>query len=379
MTEAYCGSFDGIHSPSAHLTSRYQDVASDTIPHDYEDPLLIADLRKPANLRVQYLAAIHRLGTGALALSLWVIPFLKCAVYVVGRYSQRRTVQEGAGGKRVPIISFRTQQLPILHCLAQIAVMDAFADWATDQHSNNKALHPGIKHGLAVILKAVFLQNGQASLANLIERSGAQGMYPHNQMAAFESLTRATGIAEGEVLVLSIRLATEVLLGRYSIPEATQPGCFLAQHEKGIISDLRETNKMISNHRNDEYNRHVLPHLRPMVIAIGQRMAYEAALNAGVDKDLLALYEAGAIKSDSVWYSEHLGIGRADQSQKECEALDAVLPRLDEHLESLGIEPYCTAPMLSSDRWKGIVDAVPTLTGNGEATFPGAENMDSKL
>lgn len=147
---------------------------------------MLGDLEKPANMRLQYLSAIHRLGNGALALSLWIIPFLKCAVYCVGRYSQRRTVQEGAGGKRVPIISFRTQQLPILHCLAHIAVMDAFTDWATDQHSNNAALHPGTRHGLAVILKALFLHNGQSSLANLTERSGAQGMYPHNQMSAFE-------------------------------------------------------------------------------------------------------------------------------------------------------------------------------------------------
>ena len=116
-----------------------------------------------------------------------------------------------------------------------------------------------------------------------------------------------------------------------------------------------------------------------MVVAIGQRMAYEAALNAGVDKDLLALYEAGALKSDSVWYSENLGIKTAEQNRKECHALDAVLPRLDEHLESLGMEPYCTAPMLSSDRWQGLLNAVPTYTGNAEARFTGAQVMTSKL
>ncbi|KAJ5263522.1 hypothetical protein N7478_011127 [Penicillium angulare] len=42
MTAGECSSFDGIHSPPAQFTSRYQDVASDTLPHNYEDPLLTA-------------------------------------------------------------------------------------------------------------------------------------------------------------------------------------------------------------------------------------------------------------------------------------------------------------------------------------------------
>jgi acyl-CoA oxidase len=147
---------------------------------------MLGELAKPDNLRDQYLSTIGRLGTGALALSLWMIPFLKCATFIVGSYSQRRTVQQGAKGERAPIISFRTQQLPIMHSLAQIAVMKPFADWLTDVFSNDVSLHPGARHGLGVILKNVFLFNGQGSLASLIERSGAQGMYPHNQLTTFE-------------------------------------------------------------------------------------------------------------------------------------------------------------------------------------------------
>ncbi|PWY71235.1 acyl-CoA oxidase [Aspergillus eucalypticola CBS 122712] len=340
---------------------------------------MLGELAMPADMRAQYLSAIHRLGTGALALSLWIIPFLKCAAYCVGKYSQRRTVQAGVHGERVPIISFRTQQLPILHSLAQIAVMEPFSDWITHLYSTDNSLHPGAKHGLGVIIKAVFLQNGQWSLANLIERSGAQGVYPHNQMATFEVLTRATGIAEGEVLVLSIRLATELLLGRYAIPGPTKPNCILAQHEKNIVSDLKKKLRKIGNHRGDEYSKQVLPHLRPLIIAIGQRMAYEAAVDASVDPDLLALYEAGAMKSDPAWFSEHLGISRDAQFQKECAAADAAYRRLNEHLDNWQIEPYITAPMLSADRWMGMIKAVPEFTGNGEMSFPGAQEFRSKL
>lgn len=63
--------------------------------------------------------------------------------------------------------------------------MEPFALWVTEQY-NNPSLHPAAKHGLGVIVKAVFLQNSQGSLSDLIERSGAQGMYPHNQLGTFE-------------------------------------------------------------------------------------------------------------------------------------------------------------------------------------------------
>ncbi|CAG8266986.1 unnamed protein product [Penicillium nalgiovense] len=327
---------------------------------------MLGELARPANLRDQYLSAIDRLGTGALALSLWIIPFLKCATFIVGSYSQRRTVQQGAKGERAPIISFRTQQLPIMHSLAQIAVMKSFADWLTGVYSNDVSLHPGARRGLGVILKILFIFNRQGSLANLIERSGAQGMYPHNQLAAFE--------------VWSLHgLATELLIGRYKIPEATKPNCLLAQHETGVITELKELHRHIKDHRSAEYNSYILPHCRPMILAIGQRMAYEAAANAGVDPSLLALYEAGAIKSDPSWYVEYQGLSRKAQFEMERKALDGVLPRLDEHLRNLDIEAFCTAPMLSSDRLEGLMNAIPSFTGTAHVDIPVSRDYAPKL
>ncbi|KAJ5757328.1 acyl-CoA oxidase [Penicillium nucicola] len=333
---------------------------------------MLGKLEMPANLRNQFLSSISRLGTGALALSLWIIPFLKCSVYTVGTYSQNRTVQQGARGKRAPIISFRTQQIPILHTLARIAVMEAFADWMTDLYSNRQyAYHPDARHGLAVIVKCLFIQNGQSSLKDLIERSGAQGVYPHNQMTAFESLTRATGIAEGEVLVLSIRLATEILIGRYDVPPAKRPNSLLAQHEAGVMAELKAHMTGIQDHRGEEYSKKILPQCRPLVLAIAQRMAYEAAVDACVDPALLELFEADAISVDSAWYTETLGLSRATQFEMDSKALDAVYPRLQTLLDDLDVEPYCTAAMLSPDRWSGIINASQTFTGNAQFEFSG--------
>jgi hypothetical protein len=176
-------------------------------------------------MRTQFLTAINRLGFGTLALSLSTIPGLKCAVLIAGKYSLRRMVH-GPEGSPKPIISFRTQQLPILHALAECAVMEPFANWITAKFSDT-SLDFSVRHGLAAIFKGAVLQYTQKSFANLVERCGAQGVFIHNQLVemevsrsknnpkdytrstdrAIQALNRCNGIAEGEILVLCIRNA----------------------------------------------------------------------------------------------------------------------------------------------------------------------------
>jgi hypothetical protein len=104
-------------------------------------------------------------------------------------------------------------------------------------------------------------------------------------------------------------------------------------------------------------------------------MAYEAAVNAGVDSDLLALYEAGVVKTDSSWYVENLGLKRADQFEMERKAADALLSRMGELLNSLDtLEPYLTAPILSAERWETFVADCETI--EGDASFDIFEGRD---
>lgn len=146
---------------------------------------MLGDLTKPANMRTGYLSAIQRIGTGTLALSIWITTFLKGAVYIAGKHTLSRTVQQGLHGKRTPIMSFRTQHRPILRTLAQIAVLEPFADWVENSYVD-KSLHPKSRDGLGVILKAIAVQLGQGSLANLCERIGARGAFIHNQLMEME-------------------------------------------------------------------------------------------------------------------------------------------------------------------------------------------------
>lgn len=104
-------------------------------------------------------------------------------------------------------------------------------------------------------------------------------------------------------------------------------------------------------------------------------MAYEAAVDGGVDSDLLALYEAGVVKTDSSWYVENLGLNRADQFEMECNAADSLLPRLGELLDGLdAMEPYITAPILTAKRWETFLADRETIEGG--ASF---DIMQAKL
>ncbi|KAE8334554.1 hypothetical protein BDV24DRAFT_156765 [Aspergillus arachidicola] len=310
---------------------------------------ILGDLKSPANMRDNFLDAISRLNTGGMALLLCIIPFLKCVAFTMGRYSQQRTVQQGLHGER-------------------LAAMEAFADWATTRY-NDPSVPAATRRALNVILKVLFLRHGKASLSDLIERSGAQGMFPHNQLAQLACLTRGSSIAEGESLVISIRLIAKLLLHKYGISPAARPGGFLAKHEAGLLSELTGRNDCLANHRGDKFNQYNIPHCRPMVVAIGLRMAYEAAIDKGVDRDLLALYEAGAIKCHSAWFVERLQLSRAAQFDMECKAANAALSRFDEPLHGLEIEPYCTAPILSSSEWERFICALPTFRSDTAVGF----------
>ena len=93
-------------------------------------------------------------------------------------------------------------------------------------------------------------------------------------------------------------MASEILLGRSRVPKATKPKYLIANHEEGYIAELLELQGRIEKgHRSETHNNRMLPHCRPMVVAIGCRMAYEAAVDMGVDSDLLALFEAGVLKT----------------------------------------------------------------------------------
>lgn len=141
---------------------------------------VLGSLEKPESMRNNFFHQIGRIAPGTLAMSMIIIPALRIVTFIAGRYSLRRTVGV-ANKERMPIIGFRTQQMPILYALAQLAVMRVFADQCIEWFKDTN-FRPKVRHGFGVILKTVFIQMAQRSIPELVERCGAQGLFQHNQI-----------------------------------------------------------------------------------------------------------------------------------------------------------------------------------------------------
>lgn len=101
------------------------------------------------------------------------IPALQIMSFIVARYSTRRMVRDGEGLEK-PILSFRTQQTPILISLAQSFVLDAMLKEVVPLFTDT-SLDPRIRHALATITKSVMVRHTQSAALELGERCGAQG------------------------------------------------------------------------------------------------------------------------------------------------------------------------------------------------------------
>jgi acyl-CoA oxidase len=170
---------------------------------------LLGSLSKPTDMRTSFLSTIGRVGIGTAALAFSNISILKVAAYIAGTYSLRRMVG-GPDGNRIPIVQFRTQQAPILHALAEIAVYEAYADHVIDRYLRER--NHAVQHALGTCFKAALGPTAQTRLFQLSERCGAQGLFKHNQIIEVQLEFRGVNIAEGDILALCIRKRIDAIL-----------------------------------------------------------------------------------------------------------------------------------------------------------------------
>ncbi|KAI0053147.1 acyl-CoA dehydrogenase NM domain-like protein [Auriscalpium vulgare] len=314
---------------------------------------LLGTIDKPESIREGFM---WRVAVGGLALSLIGLTALELYCAIGAQYSVRRTVTHSGGVIR-PIIYFRTQQVPILTAVAQAHVLRAFHDWAIASFMDAE-VDLRVRHGIAVCSKAISIQHSQTAALAISERCGAMGLFAMNQMSQLFDEIRGLAVAEGDVLGVSIRLATELLIQRYQLPGSKNPDSLLARHEAGLFAEHRARLVQISGHRSVAFNNQMLPHCLPLVEAIGHRMAYDAAIASGVAPSLVDLYVASIVKLDPSWYVEHGGLGREAQAAMANTALDAVLPNLEELVRQMPSPPHVTAPIISDSSWDALVDGL---------------------
>ena len=137
--------------------------------------------------RSAFMASIFRVAVGSISLATLTVSMLLLCVTIGARYSLRRTVQ-GSSQNPTPIITFRTQQIPIFTALAQAHVLRAFDTWTVKAFKDNDA-DPRVRHGIATCFKVAVLQLCQAANLSVSDRCGAQGLFEYNQMSGFHVRT----------------------------------------------------------------------------------------------------------------------------------------------------------------------------------------------
>ena len=153
------------------------------------------------------------------------------------------------------------------------------------------------------------------------------------------------------------------------MPEQTKTDCLLAKYEAGLAEDAMATIESIpKGHRNQEFARLLIPRCPPIVQGIGNRMVYEIAVDAGVDQDLIDLYEVGVVKENLSWYVEAGLLTRTKVREMENRALDHVQVRVEELIDKLDIVPYISAPIIKESTWESFMEGLPTF--KGEAEYP---------
>jgi hypothetical protein len=97
-------------------------------------------------------------------------------------------------------------------------------------------------------------------------------------------------------------------------------------------------------------------------------MAYEAAHEACVAEDVLALYESCVLLNLPAWYVGKVGLNIQSRFDKEVKAMDSMALRLDTLLDATGAEKYCTAPIVDDGSWGAFVDSLRAYDGEGNAS-----------
>lgn len=194
-THPFLVSTSDAHGMCAGITSRRLPPRSGSSPLDYAitsfdhvhlppSAFLGISLDRPDNRQALLHMYIWRIGVGSLSIPMNSVTASTIVACVGSDYSFRRHVQ-GKGTEKVAIISFRTQQLPILHATAVAYVLEAWRPWAVDQFMR-RGTDPRVCHGVAVLFKATVSRLVTKSAQDVGERLGAQGTFGHNLVSQLE-------------------------------------------------------------------------------------------------------------------------------------------------------------------------------------------------
>ncbi|KAF5319139.1 hypothetical protein D9619_008532 [Psilocybe cf. subviscida] len=316
---------------------------------------LLNGLERSSSPKEDFFHNISRVITGTLSMGVLGVSSMRIASYIAASYSLRRHVVDASTELSRPIMSFSTQYTPVLSAIVQSLVLRVFSDSCYTMFVQAKDITT--KHFIAAIMKSTIQMTAHATLIELGDRCGAQGLAEVNQISVLHADMRGAAIAEGDILVISIRFAMDLLRGRITVPPYHNPDDLLSRHERSFISSLKSSLVEAKNRRDGSVDTSVLPLCQALIEAIGARMAFEAARDY-LPEDILNLYVATTVRKDAAWYALHAGLDGAAQARMEAEAAKALLPRINALIDMLDIESYVVAPIVSDEQWSRYVNSL---------------------
>ncbi|KAK7583003.1 hypothetical protein V3481_012297 [Fusarium oxysporum f. sp. vasinfectum] len=302
------------------------------------------------------------------------ISAIKVGTRVAAVYIERRTITAPDGPVPGEIMSFSTQQRPIVEGWVQGKVLYAFARWTIGMRPN---LSDATQHALATIFKATVMKASQI-LRPVTERCGWQGLCAYNQISELDSTLQGISIAEGDTLLLCIHFMSELLgekLGeKLGLPQARNRLSRLAQREDKLMLDMKSRLEVIrgyKEHRGPAFDRHILPRCRLLAEAIGNRMAYEAAETSGLSPDVLTLYE-GICMCEDLNHLPAMGPQcRAGAQSQSSEPYNNVLAQIrSESASRSDLDDYVTAPIMSEESWGSFTNSLHAFKHPHDVAIP---------
>lgn len=151
------------------------------LPHSSFLGVAVTKPDDPKSLLFHYMS---RVTVGAMAIACTSVTALKLIAVIGSDFSFRRHVL-GNGNRKIPVITFRTQQLPILYATAVAYVTDAWLPHAVRDFMSSE-FSAEVRHGVAITFKTTVIRFAIMLSQLVAERLGAQGTFGHNLLAQFE-------------------------------------------------------------------------------------------------------------------------------------------------------------------------------------------------
>lgn len=165
---------------------------------------------KIGNPRKRFLRAMARIQPGRLCVASAAVGAGRASVYVALRYAQRR-LTNAPGRNDMPIIEYRSYQLPVFTALAKVYAMTFLLNRVKQEFLANPAEISTDLNNLISITKALSTWEMTDVVALCRERCGAQGMFSVNRIADYGSLLQGLVTAEGDNQVLLATAAGQIL------------------------------------------------------------------------------------------------------------------------------------------------------------------------